>query len=174
MWRVGKSIPLPLPSLTPGQYPGVLHTPVILYTQLEDTISIQPLAAIRPSKRIQNDEDLSWEEMLGAKNMILRFITKSGTWLATHTESLATLYVNLELHPRVLLPNSKQTLLLYQAHVRHEWYDAFKRAAGFNIKLLQDNLLWFTAEEINGMNIAREIKQVQCSPVVSCCTNLLT
>ena len=105
--------------------------------------------------------------MLGAKNTMLCFIAKSGTWPATHAESLATFYVNLELHPRVLLPNGKQTLLLYQACVRREWYDAFKWAAGFNIELLQDNLLRFTAEEINGMNIAREIEQVQCSPVVS-------
>ena len=86
----------------------------LAFTQLEDTISIQPLAAIKPSKNIQSDEDLGWEEMLGAKNTMLRFIAKSGVWPDAHAESLATFYVNLELHPRVLLPNGKQTLLLYQ------------------------------------------------------------
>jgi hypothetical protein len=136
----------------------------LAFTQLEDTISIQPLAAIRPSKRIRNDEDLTWEEMLGAKNTMLRFIAKSGTWPATHAESMAAFYVNLELHPRVLLPNGKQTLLLYQARVRREWYDAFKREEGFNIELLQDNLLSFMAEEINGLVVAKEIEQVQCPP----------
>ena len=146
----------------------------LTFTQLENVISIQTLAAIQPSKRIRNDEDLSWEEMLGAKNTMLRFIAKSGTWPAAHAESLATFYVNLELHPRVLLPNGKQTLLLYQARVRREWYDAFKREAGFNIELLQDNLLRLTAEEINAINVAREIEQVQCPRVLQHHTHPLT
>lgn len=133
----------------------------LAFTQLEDTISIQPLAAIKPSKNIRSDEDLSWEEMLGAKNTMLRFIAKSGVWPATHAESLAAFYVNLELHPRVLLPNGKQTLLLYQGRVRREWYDAFKRGEGFNIELIQDNLLRSMAEELNARIVAKDIEQVR-------------
>lgn len=71
----------------------------LAFAQVNNIISIQPMAAIRPSKHIRNDEDLSWEEMLGAKNTMLHFIAKSGAWPASHMESLASFYVNLELHP---------------------------------------------------------------------------
>lgn len=35
----------------------------LAFTQFEDTFTIHPLAALRPSKNIRNDEDLSWDEM---------------------------------------------------------------------------------------------------------------
>jgi hypothetical protein len=138
----------------------------LAFTQIDDTISIQPMAAIRPSKHIRNDEDLSWEEMLGAKNTMLRFIAKSGAWPASHIESLATFYVNLELHSRATLPLGKQTLLLYQSRVRREWFDAFDRKQGFNIELIEDNLLRTMAEELNGRIVSKEMDQVQYLPVV--------
>ena len=52
----------------------------LTFTQLGDTFAIRPMAAIRPSKHIRNDEDLSWEEMMDAKNIMLHFMAKSGLW----------------------------------------------------------------------------------------------
>ena len=80
-------------------YKSISHD-TLVFMQLEDTIAIHPLAALRPSKHIRNDEDLSWEEMLGAKNMLLRSMAKSAVWPVTHVESLAAFYVNLEMHER--------------------------------------------------------------------------
>lgn len=134
----------------------------LAFTQLEDTIAIRPLAALRPSKHIRNDKDLSWEEMLGAKNIMLRFMAKSGVWPVTHVESLAAFYVNLEMHQRVVLPFGKWVLLLYQSQVRCEWFDTFKRGEGFNISIIQDNLLRSIAEETNGNIVFNKIEQVWC------------
>ncbi|KAF8267697.1 hypothetical protein EI94DRAFT_1700809 [Lactarius quietus] len=47
-----------------------------------DAIALRPLAAQRPTRRIRKDEDLSWGEMLDAKNMMLCFMEKSGSLAA--------------------------------------------------------------------------------------------
>lgn len=140
-------------------YKSISHD-TLAFTQLEDTIAIRPLAALRPSKHIRNDEDLSWEEMLGAKNMLLRSMAKSAVWPVTHVESLAAFYVNLEMHERAGTAMGKRVLLLYQSRVRREWFDAFKRREGFNISLIQDKLLYKMSEELNGSVILSEIEQV--------------
>ncbi len=98
----------------------------LTFTQLEDTIVIHPLAALRPSRTIRNNEDLSWEEMLQAKNTMLHFMAKSAVWPMANAESLAAFFIALELHPRVLQINGKKALLLYQSQARREWFDALK------------------------------------------------
>ena len=137
---------------------------MLVFTQVKDTIAIRPLAALRPSKYIWSDEELSWPEMLQAKNTMLSFIAKSGVWPEGHVQSLASFYVNLELHPQKSLPFGDQALLLYQSRVRREWYDTFAQKEGFNIAIIQDELLCSVAEELNGRIIFREIDQVKCHP----------
>ena len=144
-------------------YKSISHD-TLAFMQLEDTIVIHPLASLRPSKQIRNDEDLSWEEMLGAKNMLLSFMAKLNVWPIPHVESLAVFYVNLELHPRAGTALGKRVLLLYQSWVRREWFDAFKRREGFNISLIQDKLLFSVAEELSGSVIFNEMEQVLSCP----------
>jgi hypothetical protein len=117
--------------------------------QLGDSFTFRPLSTLRPSKHIRNNEDLTWEEMLDAKNLMLHFMAKSRLWPTTHAEALATFFINLELHPRKSQVNGKKALLLYQSHVRREWFDTLKNGVGFNIVLIQDNLLRAYAEELN-------------------------
>ena len=140
-------------------YKSISHN-TLAFTQLKDTITIHPLAALHPSKHIRNDEDLSWEEMLGAKNMLLHSMAKSVVWPVTHVESLAAFYINLEMHKRAGTAMGKRVLLLYQSWVRHEWFDTFKQREGFNISLIQDKLLYKMSEELNGSVILSKIKQV--------------
>src|SRR6266702_3556577 len=133
----------------------------LAFTQLEDTIAIHPLAALRPSRTIRNDEDLSWEEMLQAKNTMLHFMAKSAVWLTANAESLAAFFVALELHPRVLQINGKKALLLYQSWARREWFDALKRDKGFNIEQIGEDLLQTLAEEVNERVRDKEFDQVR-------------
>ena len=130
------------------------------FTRLEDTIAIRPLATLRPSKNIRDDEDLSWEEMMDAKNTMLHFMAKAN-WPRTHAESLAAFYVALELHPRRLLANGKKALLLYQGEARRRWFAALKDNEGFNIELIQEDLLRSCAEKVNDEIREREIEQVR-------------
>ena len=121
----------------------------LAFTQVGDTFAIRPMAATRPSKHIRNDEDLSWEDMLDAKNAMLDFMAKSGVWPDAHAASVATFFFNLEHHQRKGQKNGKMALLLYQGRVRREWFDALKRGQGFNIELIEEELLRSCAEEVN-------------------------
>ncbi len=133
----------------------------LTFTQLEDTIVIHPLAALRPSRTIRNNEDLSWEEMLQAKNTMLHFMAKSAVWPTANAESLAAFFVALELHPRVLQINGKKALLLYQSQARREWFDALKRDEGFDIERIGEDLLQTLAEEVNKRVRDKEFDQVR-------------
>ena len=94
--------------------------------QLEDTITIHPLASLRPSKNIHSNKELSWMEMFKAKNNMLHFMAKSGVWPEDHTRLLALFYANLELHPRKWQDDGWQALNLYQSRVRCKWFEALK------------------------------------------------
>ena len=128
----------------------------LTFTQLGDTFAIRPLAAVRPSKHIRNDEELSWEDMMDTKNVMLHFMAKSGVWQAEHTLCLATFYVNLNCHLRKGQKNGKQALILYQSCARREWFESLKRGVGFNLALIQDELLRSLAEEVNNAIQDRE------------------
>ena len=84
----------------------------LTFTQVGDTFAIRPMAALRPSKQIRNDEDLSWEEMMDAKNVMLHFMAKSGVWEDEHATALASFYINLDCHPRKEQKNGKMALLV--------------------------------------------------------------
>ena len=140
-------------------------------TQLGDSLALRPLSSLRPSKHVRNDEDLSWEEMLDAKSLMLHFMAKSGVWPVAHAEALATFFVNLEHHPRKSQSNGKKALMLYQSRVRREWFDTLRNGVAFNIGLIQDDLLRAYAEEWNDAardrdNVARdrELDQVCAFP----------
>ena len=128
----------------------------LTFTQVGDAFAIRPMAAMRPSKQIRNDEDLSWEEMMDAKNVMLHFMAKSGVWQDEHATALATFYINLDYHQRKEQKNGKSALLLYQSRVRREWYDALKRDEGFNIAVIEEDLLRALAEEVNNSIQDRE------------------
>ncbi|KAH9009789.1 hypothetical protein EDB85DRAFT_2077634 [Lactarius pseudohatsudake] len=121
----------------------------LAFTQLDGTITVRPLAAVRSSRNIRNDKDLSWEEMLQGKNVMLRYMAKSTTWPQAHAQSLAAFFVALELHPRTAQTNGKRALLLYQSRARREWYVALKRNEGFNIEHIGEALLRVAADEVD-------------------------
>ncbi|KAF8265270.1 hypothetical protein EI94DRAFT_1589575, partial [Lactarius quietus] len=116
-----------------------------------DAIALHTLATQRPTRRIRKDKDLSWGEMLDTKNMMLCFMEKSGVWPALHAEAISGFFLNLELHPRAVLPNGKEALLLYQSHIRLCWFDSLKRGNGYNIEIIQEEYLQSTADKVDIM-----------------------
>lgn len=128
----------------------------LTFTQQGDTFAIRPLAGMRPSKHIRCDEELGWEEMMDAKNIMLHFMAKSGLWPDEHAVSIATLYMNLDCHPRKGQKNGKAALILYQSRARREWFEALKRGEGFNLALIRDEYLRSLAEEVNSTIQERE------------------
>ena len=100
-------------------------------------------------------------EMLDARNILLHFMDKAGTWPRAHMESVAAFFFNLEVHPRKLQKNSKRALIVYQARARREWFDALQRKQGFNIALIQEELLRSYADEVNESVHDRDFEQVR-------------
>ena len=133
------------------------------FVQVDGAFTIRPLAAQRASKNIRRDEDLSWEEMLQAKNNMLQFMSDSKVWPKDHAETLTGFFVSLELHPRAQHPNGRQALLLYQSRVRREWFSALKRDEGFNIEIIEEELLRSYAETVDNQIRDRQIDEVRIS-----------
>ncbi|KAF8262120.1 hypothetical protein EI94DRAFT_1705016 [Lactarius quietus] len=148
-------------------------------TQLKGSIALHPMASLKPSSHVRGDEELSWEEVFDAKNVMLHFMNKSGVWPRPHSKSIASFYFNLELHPQKLQLNGRCALIHYQSRVWREWFNALKHDQGFNIELIQEDLLRAIADELNNTirdrentvhnrdNVAhdREIEMVHtCSP----------
>ena len=117
---------------------------------------------LRPSKHIRSDEELSWEDMLDTKSSMLSFMEESGVWLEEHAKSLANFFFKLELHPRKWQANSKKALIIYQSHVRRAWFNALKQNKGFNIELIEEELLRSIAEELNNSIQEHNMEQVRC------------
>jgi hypothetical protein len=110
---------------------------------------------------IRRDEDLSWGEMMDAKNTMLHFMAQCEHWPAAHAESIAAFYVALELHPRRRQANGEKVLLMYQGRVRREWFRALARNEGFNIAIIVEDLLRSLAEEVNDAIRQREFEQIR-------------
>ena len=113
----------------------------LTFTQLGDTFVICPMATMRPSRHIRNDENLTWEEMLNAKSIMLHFMSKSDMWPIPHTRSITGFFYNIKNHLRKAQKNGKKALMLYQSQAQCKWFDALKHNKGFNLKLIQDELL---------------------------------
>ena len=126
-------------------------------TQVDGAFTIRPTTH-KASRNIRRDEDLSWGEMLQAKNMMLQYIADSKAWTNRHAEALAGFFVALELHPRALQTNGTQALLRYQAKARREWYLALQRNEGFNIESIGEDLLRSLAETVN-LEIAEKLAE---------------
>ncbi|KAF8258746.1 hypothetical protein EI94DRAFT_1707696 [Lactarius quietus] len=102
-------------------------------TQHEGGIALHPMASLKPSSHVRGNEELSWQKMLDAKNVMMHFMNKSGLQL-----------------------NGRCALIHYQSHVWREWFDALKRDQGFNIELIQEDLLHAIADELNNAIHDRE------------------
>ncbi|KAH9018588.1 hypothetical protein EDB85DRAFT_2075909 [Lactarius pseudohatsudake] len=120
----------------------------LAFAQVEDTLAIHPLTA-----------NLSWDEVMYAKNTMIHFMAQSGVWPLAHVESLATFFVALELHPRRVQDNGNEVLILYQSRVRREWFDAFKQDRGFDIEVINEAFMQSLAETVN--NRAQDQKMEQ-------------
>ena len=131
-----------------------------MFTQVAGNIVIHPLATIWPSKHIRNNHNLSWEEMMDAKNTMLNYMASSRVWPDAHAKSVVYLFYALDTHLRKVQANGKQALVTYQSCVRCDWFDALKRGDSFNIGKIRESLLVRIAEEIDKEIQDRNMEQV--------------
>jgi hypothetical protein len=127
---------------------------------LGDSIALQPLSSLKPSKNIRRDEDLSWDEMVTAKNNMIHFMSRSRLWPQSHMECITKFYVALETHPICQTSHGNRIVTAYAGHARREWFYALKRDEGFNLAIINPNLLKSVADEIKDFNRDEEMAAV--------------
>ena len=135
------------------------HNTYDLSTQ-GDTLALQPLSSLKPSKSIRRDKNLSWEEMVTAKNNMIHFMSKSKLWPQSHMECIAKFYVALETHPIHQTTHGNCIITVYAGRARHEWFDALKRDEGFNLAIIDPDLMKAIADEIKDSSRDEEIAAV--------------
>ena len=129
-------------------------------SSLGDTLSLQPMSSLRPSKNIRRDEDLSWDEIVTAKNNMIHFMSKSKLWPLSHMECTAKFYVALETHPIRQTSHGNRIVAAYAGRARREWFDALKRDEGFNLAIINPELMKSVADEIKDFSRDEEMAAV--------------
>ncbi|KAG2147225.1 hypothetical protein BD769DRAFT_1345936 [Suillus cothurnatus] len=116
--------------------------------KIDEQLTICPASAFKASRSALPDHELPFSVFLRAKNL---FLTQANTakWPQTHIDALALFFWHLENHS--IWNNSELgdlVVLHYASRVRLDWHDRLKWDEGFNIGIINENLLWSINEEI--------------------------
>ncbi|KAG6912899.1 hypothetical protein DXG01_011222, partial [Tephrocybe rancida] len=139
-----------------------------LPTSSEDTFAItmtkglatlHPVASVQASGRAVKDENLTWVQFLHAQHGFIQHISKYG-WPSSHVQALSRFFAELQSCAYLARSNGKHVVLAYQARVRREWMDSFKRDRDsvFDIGLINYELMESIGREIQ----ARTTASLQC------------
>jgi hypothetical protein len=82
-------------------------------TRLDSMDMFQPISSLKPLKNVRRDKDLSWEEMVVAKNKMLEHMADSGVWPDAHIKATMFLFVELENHPTQSQHLGNQIMVTY-------------------------------------------------------------
>ena len=77
-------------------------------------VSFRPVSALKASRNVVQDADLSWRQMEIAKTTLIQHITKCG-WAQKVVTTLTQFFMNLEVHHYHQRAYGEHALLTYQA-----------------------------------------------------------
>ncbi|PPR06681.1 hypothetical protein CVT24_012976 [Panaeolus cyanescens] len=122
-------------------------------SRIDDKIVLQSVSALKASSKVVEDAKLNWGQVLVAQTLLLEQMEKA-EWPAELILSLRTFFYELSndsMHRREMGP---EAIILYQAQVRREWWDALKSPAGeaFDIGIINRDRL----EQIYTENLSRK------------------
>lgn len=139
-------------------------------SRVGDLVSLRSISAVRASKNVIQDTDLSWNQMTYAKAGYLQHLEKAG-WPAKHIDALAHFFIGIETSSFRARTHGEKVLITYQARVRRHWHDQLKSETGnaFNIAVISNGLLesisneiWdkvHAKREVSFLNVSFEIQQ---------------
>lgn len=129
-----------------------------------ETLALRQLAAVKASKRVVQDVDLTWPQIQFAKNNLLAYLNKASKWPRKHIDTLMEFFLNLELHPMMQLKDGEAAIILYAGRDRREWHDCLKiPGRAYNLSLINDNQLAACMREVCDTAYQREIQEVSPS-----------
>ena len=128
-------------------------------SKVDDVVSFRPVSALKASKNVLQDSDLTWCQMEIAKTTPIQHITKC-KWPEKAVTALAQFFINLKVHHYHQWAYGEHALLAYQAQVRHSWHDHLKLDGGFNIAIINETLLQAIHREIMDKKQAEVLDEV--------------
>jgi hypothetical protein len=145
-------------------------------SRVGDHISFRSISAVRSSKNVIQDIDLSWNQLTYAKSSYLQHLSKAG-WPQKHVDALAHFFIALESSAFCARTHGEKILITYQARVRRHWHDQLKHESGtaFNIALIDDSLLETISNEMWDVAHAESKREVSTPShlIPSSTTNLV-
>ncbi|KIK74423.1 hypothetical protein PAXRUDRAFT_19888 [Paxillus rubicundulus Ve08.2h10] len=115
--------------------------------KVDDVLTMRPIAALKQSRNVVNDCDLSISDFFCTKNNFLIHIEQA-SWPKKHVNALAEFFWHLENHPICNCHHGDAVMLLYTHRVQQSWHDDLKRGLAFNISKVNDTLMNAFNEEV--------------------------
>ena len=134
-------------------------------TKIDDVVALRQVSALRASKNVIPDANLSFRQMSIAKTALIQQMSKF-QWPNKAITALAEFFTHLEVHPYRQREFGEQALLTYQARVRQNWHDALKQNSAFNIALFNEDLLQAIYKEVVDKAQVQSLNEVGFLPII--------
>ena len=145
------------------------------HTQNDDTfglsktdglVTLKSVSSLKASRNIVLDAELSFWQMSMVKNTLIPLMNKY-EWTDKAIQVFAQFWTQLKVHPFWQQEYGEKALLVYQAHVHREWHDQMKLGKGFNISMMNEDLLHSIYREIldkTQLNSINEVSRIFSLP----------
>lgn len=106
----------------------------------DDTIEVKRSDRHQPSKHALSDRELTWRDFTIARTNFLE-AAKEAEWPASHVAALIKFFLGVENHHFREREYGDTTMLRYASDTRRHWHQALSRNQGYNIGLINDDLV---------------------------------
>jgi hypothetical protein len=148
-----------------SQFQTTQHDDAFGLTKVDEFVTLKSISSVKASKNVVVDADLTFRQISMAKNTLIPLMTKY-QWTEKSINAFAQLFTQLELHPYRQREFGERALIIYQARVRREWHDQLRIGSGFNIGIMNEDLLQAVYRELLDKAQVRSLNEVSfpCSP----------
>ena len=116
-------------------------------SKIDGMVTLKSVSSLKASKNVVPDTELSFQQMSMAKNVLIPLLSKY-KWTEKAIWVFAQFWTQLKIHPFWQWEYRERTLLVYQVHIHWEWHDQMKLGKGFNISVMNEDLLQSIYREI--------------------------
>ena len=111
-----------------------------LVKETNGKLSLSTNPSSKASAQAKPDHLLSWEEVMEAKNLFLKWIADE-EWPKEHQKMFSQFYVKMDMHPELRTLHGKKIFTKYHAQMRLFWYDENKRDHPFDVSIINEREL---------------------------------
>ncbi|OBZ73565.1 hypothetical protein A0H81_06526 [Grifola frondosa] len=116
-------------------------------SKTDDGLALRPMAAFKPSRKVVPDSQLSWEQIMQGKAVMLAEMQRAG-WNEKHLLALSKFYWDLDNHDLRSETWGTAAIVLYHARIRRSWHESLQRDEGFNIAIISEDVLRQAVDDV--------------------------